>query len=276
MHGINSSPTTWDETLNELYADRMIRENYEFWIFGYPTGASIPYLAARFREEVGHMQSFRVANGAVDPDVTIVGHSMGGLLAKAVTYSGGDEEWSKLFKVPIDELNVKPEAKKVLREMIYYEPLPYVKKVIFMATPHRGSTLADKFVFRIVGDLIQVPSQLALVTTEIIKETSYALTPLGLEMAKETPTSVDQLRTDSRATAQFLDKQLNPNVRYYSIIGNNSRAGVPLEKTSDGIVPYRSSHIEGVESEAVINESKHGVHLQEAGIDEIIRILKLP
>lgn len=277
IHGINSSPNTWHEALNRTFADGEIRQRYEFWTFGYPSGAPIPYLAAKLRDSMHEMLAFRQRNGAVHQDITLVGHSMGGILAKSVTQEGGDEDWNKLFKVPIDALRVNSQDREVLRKMVYYLPIDEVDRVIFCAVPHQGSRVASHPGARIVGDLIQVPQQIADLTRDIVKQSSYALTPLGLEIAKHRVTSLDQLRPGTRLTAEYLNKPLNPSVEFYSIIGRkDSDPSKPLEKSSDGIVPYTSAHIEGVESEKVIFNSPHGVHRTEGGIEEIIRILKLP
>lgn len=276
VHGINSSPSTWDETINRLYGDEEIRERYEFWNFGYPTGAPIPYMASRLRESILKMIAFRRAKGAPDTPITIVGHSMGGLLSKAVTLSSGEAEWNQLFNVPLGELNVSTEDRETLRRMIYFEPIPEVKKVVFCATPHQGSKLAENPVAQLVVDLIEVPSQLLRLSAEIISEGANALTPLGLEFTKGRMTSIEQLSSKARTTTDFLNKPLNPAVTYYSIIGNHNGPHVPLEASSDSIVAYSSAHLEGVASEVVIRKSAHGVHRTDGGIEEIRRILKLP
>ena len=276
VHGINSSPATWHEAINRLYGDKEIRERYEFWNFGYPTGAPIPYMASRLRESILEMIEFRRSRGAPDAPITIVGHSMGGLLSKSVTVSSGDEEWNQLFNVPIGQLNVSEADREVLRKMIYFEPIPQVKRVVFCATPHRGSKMAENPAARLVVDLIEVPSSLLRLSSEIISESAHALTPLGMEFARDRMTSIEQLSSKARTTSEFLNKPLNPAVTYHSIIGNNSAPHVPLEKSSDNIVSYSSAHLEGVASEAVIRKSDHGVHRTDAGIAEIIRILRLP
>ncbi|MEX2578205.1 MAG: alpha/beta hydrolase [Verrucomicrobiales bacterium] len=276
VHGIYSSPATWDETLNRLYENKEIRERYEFWSFGYPTGAPVPFVASKFRTALQEMHGFRRENGASSAGATLVGHSMGGLISKAVTLGGGDKEWNMLYNVPVDELNVEEADREVLREMIYYDPLPFVKRVVFCATPHRGSKLADNPLMRLAGNLIHLPTQLVRVSTDIIEGSRYALTPLGFEMAEERPTSIDQLRTSSRATAEFLNRPLNPEVAYHSIIGVNARKGKKLEKTHDTVVYYTSARLEGVESERIVYESNHGVHKEEEGVEEIGRILSLP
>lgn len=276
VHGINSSPMTWHKFLNQAYADPQLRARYEFWTFGYPTGAAIPYLASEFRESIGRLQAFRNQYGAREPDLVIVGHSMGGLLAKAVTQFGGDEEWNWLFKVPIEELRVSEQEREVLRRMIYYRPIPEVERVVLCAVPHRGSRLAKKPAARLVSNLVQVPEQLAEATKNIQKQSAYALTPEGIEMAKKNLSSLDQLRPTSQVTAEFLNKPLNPGVKFYSVIGNNEDKPLPPEETTDGVVDYESSHIDGVLSEKIIQDSPHGVHRTPGGIAEIIRILRLP
>lgn len=276
VHGIYSSPLTWKETLNRMYEDQSIREKYEFWTFGYPTGAPIPYLSAQFRTALKDLVQFRRENGAQDLDLVIVGHSMGGLLAKSATQSSGDEDWNKFFTVPIEQLKVDEDDREILRRLVYYQPVPEIKKVIFCSVPHRGSKLPEKAPLKLVGDLVQLPNQLAQLSTDIVKQSRYALTPLGMEVAKETPSSLDQLRASSFSQVGYLDKALNPNVQYYSIIGSKDKKWTSLDEVSDGIVPYSSAHIEGVISEKIVPDSPHGVHRTEGGIKEIIRILNLP
>jgi pimeloyl-ACP methyl ester carboxylesterase len=276
IHGINSSPSTWDEVLNRLYADESIRERYEFWTFGYPTGAPIPYMAAELREAIAGMLAFRKTNGAREQRITLVGHSMGGLLSKAMTFSSGDAEWNRLFTVPVDRLDVPEEDREALRRMIYFDAIPEVRRVVFCAVPHRGADIVETPGARLLGDLIQVPTQLLLLSTRILTLSPHALTPQGYEFARDRLTSLDQLSTKAWTTAEFLNKPLNPAVSYHSLIGNVRGALVPLGKTGDGVVPYRSSHLDGVASELVVSPAGHAVHRTEKGTAEIHRILLLP
>ncbi len=276
IHGINSSPSTWDEVMNRLYGDQTIRERYEFWTFGYPTGAPIPYMAAEFREAVREMIAYRRSRGAPTQRITIVGHSMGGLLAKTLTFSSGDEEWSHLFKVPIDQLDLPSEDRETLRRMIYFESIPEVKRVVFCAVPHRGSHIVESPVARLLGGLIEVPTQLLRLSTEIVTRSADVLTPEGLEFARDRLTPLDHPSGEAWTTAEPLNKPLNPNVSCHSIIGNWRPAHVPLEKAGDGVVPYLSAHISGVASELVVRPSGHSVHQTKEGTEEIMRILKLP
>ena len=123
--------------------------------------------------------------------------------------------------------------------------------------------------------MIQIPKQLIEISTELLTLDSGALTPLGRSFITESPSSLAQMQSNSKIMDLFSTIPLNPKVRYFSIIGNNSPPGTPLEKTDDNVVPYLSAHLEEAESEKVIR-SAHAVHKTPEGIAEIRRILDLP
>ena len=60
-------------------------------------------------------------------------------------------------------------------------------------------------------------------------------------------------------------------VPYNTIIGDRGRGDSP--NSSDGVVPYWSSHMNGAESEYVV-PSGHGAHQNSQAIAEVLRILK--
>jgi hypothetical protein len=61
-----------------------------------------------------------------------------------------------------------------------------------------------------------------------------------------------------------------PKVLFHSIIGSERPEG--KENTTDGVVPYRSSHVDGVKSELIV-QSNHGVQANPYAIMEVHRIL---
>jgi hypothetical protein len=61
-----------------------------------------------------------------------------------------------------------------------------------------------------------------------------------------------------------------PEVAVHSIIA--VRGDGPPEEGGDGVVSYRSAHVEGVESERII-QSGHSVQLHPDAIEEVRRIL---
>src|SRR5262249_35041719 len=81
-HGLLSAPLTWTPLFNDLRADPVLREHFQFWFSLYPTGN--PYLAtaADLRLALAHLRS-ELDPHRRDPaldQMVFVGHSMGGLV----------------------------------------------------------------------------------------------------------------------------------------------------------------------------------------------------
>jgi hypothetical protein len=273
VHGLNSTPNTWNNTINEMMADPVVRDKYEFWNFGYPTGAPVPFLSAKLRTEIERMTAYRRGRGSASNRVAIVAHSMGGLISKPLTQSSGSGLWDQVFTVPPEQLNVSEADRELLKNMFIFDPLPYIDRVVFLAVPHQGSPLADYKVGAVADLIIQAPSHLVTLGKNLLSASINQLTPLGKEVVGRVPTSVQQLNEDSAAIKLFSPLPLNPTVKYHSIMGNEKGSDrVANFQSTDGVVEYKSSHISGVESEKVF-DGKHGIHLYPEAIKEIIRIL---
>jgi pimeloyl-ACP methyl ester carboxylesterase len=142
VHGTASSPVWWAEMWNTLRADPTIRERYQFWMFNYASGNPITYTAGILRNDLMNQV------WALDPDgkdpalrhMVVIGHSQGGLLAKLTATDTGDKLWQLASKTNIDELQIDVPMRELLRSNFFFKPLPCVSRVIFIATPHRGST----------------------------------------------------------------------------------------------------------------------------------------
>jgi pimeloyl-ACP methyl ester carboxylesterase len=95
IHGLWGSPRNWDRMIEDLEADPALRTRFQFWTVRYASGDSIPYSAHLLR------QSLRRTRRAFDPHGTdaafdrmvVVGHSLGGILAKMMVQSGGPRLW---------------------------------------------------------------------------------------------------------------------------------------------------------------------------------------
>jgi len=261
VHGLKSNPDTWRDPLNELMDDPVIRERFEFWNFGYATGPAIPFSAMQLRESLESMAAYREKLGAPTDDVILVGHSMGGLLAGLMTQSSGDESWFKLFAKPLDELDIPESDRDLLRRMAYYEPLPFVNRVVFIATPHGGSDFAHNAISKVASDLIQLPGSLLTLSTDLLKLGVSVLTPIGIKVVRQMPTSIDTLQSDSELVRLFRSMPSNPEVNHHSIIGEN-----------DPYVPYESSHIDDAVSEKLV-PAGHEAHVHPETIEELRRIL---
>jgi hypothetical protein len=86
---------------------------------------------------------------------------------------------------------------------------------------------------------------------------------------------VDTLAPNNRFVKSINTFPLTPGIPYHSIMGDRGKGG-NKDKTkpvsSDGLVPYWSSHLEGAQSELIV-PSGHGAHQNPQAIAEIRRIL---
>ena len=170
MHGTASSAGRWADMVNDLSSDPEIRDRFEFWFFSYETGNPIPYSALQLR------QALEQAVAALDPagqdaalrDMVIIGHSQGGLLAKMTAIDTGSRLWDGISRKPLDELKLQPETRELLRQSLFLEPEPFVGRVIFIATPHRGSYLAEYSFGRFIPELVRLPFNLMRATGDLL------------------------------------------------------------------------------------------------------------
>ena len=126
-----------------------------------------------------------------------------------------------------------------------FEPVPFVSRVVFIATPHRGSPIANGPVGWAFSHLMRRPIDQARRIVEI--ETLNGPKVLSPELRGSALNAINSLRTDSPILAALDRIPINPSVPYHSII--------PLlgsKADSDGVVPYRSSHLKGALSEKIV------------------------
>jgi hypothetical protein len=198
--------------------------------------------------------------------MVVVGHSQGGLLTKLTAIHSGDLFWRNLSKVPIEQANLPDPVRAKLAELLFIEPLPFVRRVVFIATPQRGSYLASgNIVRRLAERLISLPASLFwlgadLVRTDVAREA-------GLERL---PNSIDNMSPSHPFILTISKIPVEPGIAANSIVGVTGDG--PLEAGGDGVVKYTSAHIEGVESELVVH-SGHSMQSSPEVISEVQRIL---
>ena len=94
------------------------------------------------------------------------------------------------------------------------------------------------------------------------------------------PTSVDLLAPHAPALEVLAARPRPAGVHYHSIVGVAPKSSVALERwlagdnePGDGVVPYASAHLEGVDSELVVPADHFHVHHHPLAIQEVRRIL---
>ncbi len=242
-----------EAVLKGLLADREIRERYQFWFFYYPTGQPVPFSALQLREALRDA----ALRHRLRKQIVLVGQSMGGILVRAqvsrITVADAEDALPGVGKLPRDGLT---------RRAIVFEPRNDVSRVIFIATSHRGSRVAVSGIAALGIHLIDLPDRVASELANFADQ----LVPGG---DGRLPTSIHGLSPDSKFLKAL--HRNRPVVPSHSIIGiRRSRNAL---NSSDGIVPYYSSHLDFAESELLI-PAGHGGFAHPKAIAEIARILK--
>ena len=200
--------------------------------------------------------------------MVLVGHSMGGLLAKMMILDSGEALWDLVSTRPFSELRATPPQRKLLRRLYFFEPQPFVRRVVFISTPHRGSELGDQFLGRLVDRLIRLPSSVRSTYKALLKQNSADF--FATSMRDGLPSSVDNLSRNNPLLMTLQRLPFAAGVPYHSIIGQNAPG--PVEEGSDGVVPYVSAHLDGAASELVVH-ADHSAQDTPDAIGEIRRIL---
>ena len=133
-----------------------IRRHYQFWVYSYPTGNPISFSALNLREDLALAQErFGLKHGVV-----LIGHSMGGLLSRMQVTNSGRTIWDEAFGPKAQELYLRVPNDSRIKQALIFQANPSIERVIFIATPHRGSRLAVGKIGAIAIWLIRLPLDL--------------------------------------------------------------------------------------------------------------------
>ena len=252
VHGLMSSPTTWREVINQVYADPVIRKNYQPLVFFYPTGFPISVNAAELRDRLKAFQK-RYDPQRRNPkmrDMVMVGHSMGCNLTNFQIHDGGDELWAKFFTESITELDVTADEREQLRRTAYFKANPDITRVVFVCGPHRGSPLSNAWLGRFGANLIRLPFH---TVNGLSGNVLSSTTALGQSVFDEPSSSINNLEVNSPILLALLEQPIPYKPKMHSIIGDRGKGSG--KGSSDGVVPYWSSHLDDVQSENFIPAS---------------------
>jgi pimeloyl-ACP methyl ester carboxylesterase len=265
VHGLQETGASWAPMIDSLRHDPWIREHYQFWYFSYPSGYPYPYAAALFRQDLDGIERAFPNHKRI----VLIGHSMGGMICRLMITDAGDKIWRDFFATPPARTPLASDTRKVLEEALILNHRPDVQRVIFISTPHRGSELASNWIGRIGAALVRTPQLFTSIyaSTKPLLIADPAARPLN-----RMPNSVDTLEPNDRFVQAVNKLPITRGIPYHSIIGDRGRGDTP--NSSDGVVPYWSSHLPGAQSELIVN-SDHGAQYNPQAIREVERILKL-
>ncbi len=268
VHGTASSPIRWGELYNRLYADPEIRSHYQFWFFQYDSGKPIALSALRLREALGNAVTKLDPEGS-DPALrrmVLIGHSQGGLLVKMQSIHSGDRIWNAVSRKPLDELRLSDELRELLRRGLFVEPLPEVSRVIFVATPHRGSFVAGRrWIANLTRRITRLPFEFTGLAAAVAQNPDAAKAPF-------VPTAVDNMAPGHPFIVGLQAIPVAASIPAHSIIA--VKGSGPVEEGNDGVVEYTSAHIEEAQTEVVVR-SPHSCQGNPGTMEEVRRILLL-
>lgn len=274
VHGLMSRPATWQNVVNQLWSDPQIQSQCQFYFFRYPSGVPVIYSAAKLRErlEVLHGEYIKAGSRKHLNQMVLIGHSMGGLVSKSQVQDSKDKMWVNVFGTTPDKLNLPQAQLDSLRTYLEYKANPHVSRVVFVATPHRGSNLAQGWSGAFGSRLVRLPAHLMSDATSMLQGELPEDSPLRRLVEQGLPTSISNLSPSSKFVQTSIAIPLRPGLHIHSIIGNKGQRPLEDPRCSDGVVPYASAHLDGVESEFVV-PSGHGAHEHPEAVAEIRRIL---
>jgi len=271
VHGTASSSARWANMVNDLLDDPRLRSRYAFWFFTYDSGNPIVYSGYQLRHALTQAVDRGDPSG-MDPcarDMVVLGHSQGGLLTKLTVVDSGNAFWTITTKTPFDEIDLTPDDKALVRDVMFVTPLPFVTEVIFLATPHRGSYLAGpQFVRRLAEYFVRLPSNVTRIGSLLNAPSPTSTASFALPRV---PTSIDNMAPGDRFIKTLANIPVGPTVTAHSIISVDDAA--PLDQAGDGVVKYESAHIDGLASELIVRSPHSGMQDAPQTIEEVRRIL---
>jgi pimeloyl-ACP methyl ester carboxylesterase len=272
IHGLGGSPHAWTRLSNELRGNPELHARFQVWHVLYHSNA--PMLVIRRRVQGYLDDAWRVLDPKGDAParsgVVLIGHSLGGVVARMLCVESGDALWSAAFTVPPQTVQGNSVDGPDIESVFRFRPYPGVSRAIFMAAPHRGSPNADRWIGRLFRVLvggrapeIQLLSHFARDHPDMVHET------LRLTYQHARFNSITSLQTSQPVRRAGESLVPSGDIPYHTIAGV-----LPgIEPESDGAVPLSSALLPGAASTLIVR-SGHNLYDNDEAVAEVLRILR--
>ena len=254
VHGIESAPHIWANVMNEMAADPELRRRCQVWYFLYPTGISIQGAAARLRTALTEARDFydpRHTSAALRRTV-LVGHSMGGLLSKMQIMDSGEDLHRAFWTEPLEKLPLSGETRAVVGRTLHFQHVPFVRRAVFITTPHGGSSFTDYSIVRVVLNLIQpakivagLAREMASVARSVVNPELHRFKTFGIRSHEGLSPQHPMLHALKRRP---LHAPFDSIIAVFPPMSGSK----PLEQSTDGVVPWSSAWLPGADSTSTI------------------------
>jgi len=129
---------------------------------------------------------------------------------------------------------------------MFFKPQTFVTRVIFIATPHRGSCMASKPIVKFGNKFLNLPGGVAKTAVQIGKLRQ----PIMIGRQYTILTALDNMDASNPFITTLSATPIAGGVHVHSIIPVKGAGSA--EDGNDGGVEYKSAHIGGAESELIV------------------------
>lgn len=277
VHGLRSSPEIWRTLTRRILSDPELHARFQVWHAFYPTGVPPFYTASRIRMQLNDvLQRFDPEGDDVaSRDIALIGHSMGGIVARALVTDDGGALWRRTFVVPPSELAVSEERRQDFLRILTLRHEPEIGFVGFVNTPHRGSATAEGWIGRFASSMVMLPSSFQRIFEEDPDYLPQTTPEMRAFLMGGGPTSVQALSPRHPLLQAMADLPVAPGVETVSVIGVRGGPGClarPGCVATDGVVPYESAHL-GFGAEKIVR-SGHGSYDDPEAVEFLLSALR--
>ena len=271
VHGLASSPEAWIAVTNDIMGDAVLREHYQVWQVFYST--NMPILESRFQIYALLKQAFSTVSpkDAAAKDAVLIGHSMGGIISRLLV---SDADISKQALAMMNNLQqTRLRKDPVIGERLKMKPITNFDRAIFLAAPHRGTDYADRWFTLAARKIIRLPATFLTTLADTLTSDDVDLKDFVKTLTNDV---IQNGPSDLSKKSKFMELTANippeKGLVFHSIMGNITKSDDPNVIT-DGIVPYKSAHLDGAVSEKIIHGG-HSIQETPEAILELRRILR--
>lgn len=272
VHGLASSPEAWVRLTNDIMGDKVLRENYQVWQVFYST--NMPIIESRLQIYALLKQSFAQvnANAAAKNDAVLIGHSMGGIISRLLV-SDADVTKKALSMMSNRQLS-KYKKVPIVAQRMQIKDIPNFSRAIFISAPHHGTAYADLWFTRAARKIIKLPGAFLTAVGDTLQSQDLDFSDLAKQIDQGLiQNGPSDLSHKSKFMAITSDIMPRKGLLFHSIMGNDTKSDDP-NLITDGIVPYKSAHLEGAVSEKII-QGGHSIQETPEAVLELRRILRL-
>jgi hypothetical protein len=169
-------------------------------------------------------------------------------LSKMMATDAGDHLWRVISDRPFADLAGGKDDLDLFREGLFFEARPEVRRVVFIATPHRGSHIDRGPIQQVGTRLVRVADPLRAAHHRLVSRNDPTF--FRDHFRKAIPSSIDELEWGSPILTGLSGLSTVTAVKVHSIIA--IRPDAPPADRTDGLVTYASAHLADVISEKIV------------------------